>query len=208
MSQETRPTKAQRKEAARLERERIQQEMVRRGRMRKVWIALGVVAVLGIGALLVFVPTAGDEVSQEPDGVQRFEFPTRNHVEGAVPYEQTPPAGGDHAPEWLNCGAYAEPIPSENAVHSMEHGAAWITYRPDLPADQVASMNDLARDDFIIVSPFPDLPAPIVATAWGRQLQLQEVDDDALAQFLRSFRLGPNTPELGAPCSGGIGTPT
>ena len=203
-----RPTKAERKEASRLERERIQRELTSRARMRKIWIALGVLAAAGLITLIALTPTDGDDVAQGPVGVQDLPISGRNHVEGTVTYEHSPPAGGDHAPVWLNCGAYLDPVPNENAVHSLEHGAAWITYRPDLPTEQVEELNALAGDDFVVVSPFPDLPAPIVASSWGHQLQLNDTSDGALAEFLRAYRLGPDTPEPGATCSGGVGTPT
>ena len=68
--------------------------------------------------------------------VQVYSDLTQAHVEGPITYRQVPPVGGDHNPVWANCGAYDEPVPSPNAVHSMEHGAVWITYRPSLAADE------------------------------------------------------------------------
>ena len=74
---------------------------------------------------------------------------------------------------WQNCGFYESPVRNENAVHSMEHGAVWITYQPDLPADQVELPRNLAHDDsYVLVSPYPDLSTPVVVSAWGKQLQL------------------------------------
>lgn len=65
------------------------------------------------------------------------------------------------------------PIASENAAQSMEHGAVRITYPPDLPPEQIDSLRDLPRQQsYILVSPFPDLPSPVVVSAWGRQLHL------------------------------------
>ena len=87
-----------------------------------------------------------------------------------VSYPQRPPVGGDHSPIWQNCGFYDDPIANENGVHSLEHGVVWITYRPDLSQDQVNALRRLARNErHILVSPFPGLPAPVVASAWGRQ---------------------------------------
>src|SRR5690606_15236745 len=120
----------------------------------------------------------------------------------------TPPVGGPHNPLWQNCGIYAEPVPSEQAVHSMEHGAVWLTYRPDLAEADVAQLLELvAGKSHALLSPFPDLPAPVIASAWGVQLKVESASDPRLAQFVEQFHSGPQTPEPGAPCYGGVGTP-
>jgi len=141
-------------------------------------------------------------------GVQTFSNLTQNHVQGTVQYPQTPPVGGDHAPIWQNCGFYSQPIVTEQGVHSMEHGAVWITYSPDLPPDQVTVLRNLAHaQTYVLVSPFPGLPAPVVASAWGTQLVLPSANDAGLAAFVKHYRNGPQTKEPGAPCTGASGTP-
>jgi hypothetical protein len=47
-----------------------------------------------------------------------------------------------------------------------------------------------------------------VASAWGKQLQLQSVNDPELKQFVDFFEQGPQTPEPGAPCSGSTSATT
>ena len=90
----------------------------------------------------------------------------------------------------------------------MEHGAVWITYHPDLPPEQVEVLRDLARfQTYILVSPYPGLPSPVVASAWGVQLKLETATDPQLEQIVRAFRLGNQAPERGGECTGGIGTP-
>ncbi len=138
--------------------------------------------------------------------VQTFEGLTKLHVAGPVQYAQTPPVGGDHAPVWQNCGFYREPIASELGVHSMEHGAVWVTYAPELSVSQVEVLRDLAADQtYVLVSPFPGLPTPVVASAWGVQLRLPSAGDRRLPEFVDRYRQGPQTPEPGAPCTGGVG---
>jgi hypothetical protein len=130
------------------------------------------------------------------------------HTEDEVDYEQNPPAGGEHNPVWQNCGVYEEPIRNETAIHSLEHGAVWITYRPSLPDEQVQQLEDLAQgESYVLVSPMEGLPSPIVASAWGNQLQVQEASDESLEEFKSAFIQGPQTPEPGAACSGGVGEP-
>ena len=145
------------------------------------------------------------EEAAELEGVQRFADLSTEHVEGAVSYDQTPPAGGAHNQRWLACDTYDEPVPSELAVHAMEHGGVWITYRPDLPAADVAELEALRAvdEEYVLVSPYDDLPAPVVATAWGLQLRLDSADDPRLEQFTRAYAGGDQGGEPGAPCREG-----
>jgi hypothetical protein len=135
-------------------------------------------------------------------GLQIFTGLSHEHVEGPVKYAQNPPAGGPHNPVWQNCGFYDKPVPNERAVHSEEHGAVWITYRPDLPAADVKTLRKIARgNDYVLVSPYVGLPASVVASAWGAQVRLTGVDDPRLQQFIAYY--AGNGPERGGPCQNG-----
>lgn len=137
----------------------------------------------------------------EPAGTKSFTDLARNHVDTPVEYPQTPPVGGSHSPIWQNCQYYDTSIPNERGVHSMEHGAVWITYSPDLSAADRKVLSALAATgDHILVSQYDGLPSPVVATAWGKQLQLQSVNDAELQQFVDFFQSGPQTPESGVTC--------
>ena len=136
-------------------------------------------------------------------GVQTFGGLGRNHVEGTVHYAQVPPVGGDHAPIWQSCGFYTMPIQTERGVHSMEHGAVWITYRPGLPAAQIAALQAFVGNPFVLVTPWPGLRAPVVLSAWGLQLAVDDAKDSRVAQFVGAYAHGPQTPEIGVQCLGG-----
>ena len=141
-------------------------------------------------------PTPG-----EPEGTQTYTGLTRNHVDTPVDYPQTPPVGGNHNPVWQNCQYYDTSVPNERAVHSLEHGAVWITYSPDTSqADRDVLKAIADQGDHILVSQYDGLPSPIVATAWGKQLLLQSVSDPRLQQFVDVFQSGPQTPEPGVTC--------
>jgi hypothetical protein len=142
--------------------------------------------------------------------VQTFPVASHNHVQSRVSYAQTPPVGGDHNPVWMNCGIYSEPVVTEAAVHSMEHGAVWLTYRRDLSPSEVDSLRRVARGRrYVLLSPWPDgsLPAPVVASAWGVQLRADTPTDPGIAAFVRMYAGGRQAPEPGAPCTGAVGTP-
>ena len=57
---------------------------------------------------------------------------SKDHETGDDGYQVNPPVVGPHNPTWQNCQGevYDEPIAGEHAARSLEHGAAWITYRP------------------------------------------------------------------------------
>ena len=171
---------------------------------RTLVIVFGLVVIAALGAFLaVLLLSDRHQEASEPAGVQSFENLSRTHTYDPVTYEQTPPVGGDHNPVWQNAGFYEEPVQNEKAVHTMEHGAVWITYDPDLPQDQKEELRQIVESqDCLLASPYPDLPTPVVASAWGKQLRLQSVDEPGLREFIQAYRKGSQTPEPGAPCTG------
>lgn len=152
--------------------------------------------------------TGATDANGQIVGLKQFSNLARDHKDGAIVYEQTPPVGGVHNPAWQNCGIYDQPVANENAVHSLEHGAVWITYRPDLPAVDIEKLRALIRGhNHALLTPYPNLPTPVVASAWGLQVQVQSVSDPRLPLFLSKYENGRQTPEPGAVCNGGIGSP-
>lgn len=134
----------------------------------------------------------------------------RDHVLGEVAYPSAPPAGGDHFVAWQNCGFYDQPIIDEVAVHSLEHGAVWVAYAPDTDEATRGAISARAdRESHLLASPYAGLAAPLVLTAWGRQLSVDEWDDPATESFLDQYlgRRSPTAPEAGVSCSGAIGSP-
>lgn len=174
-----------------------------------VIVAVGVVVLLGGFIALVLIDRGQRTASGPPSGVENIKVgPSGQHTESPVKYAQTPPAGGKHNPVWQNCGFYSKPVPNETSVHSLEHGAVWITYQPNLPKDQVSKIKDMADSkSYVLASPYKGLPSPVVASAWGKQLRLDSTKDPRLQQFIRYYSQGPQTPEPGAACTGGVGNP-
>jgi hypothetical protein len=166
-------------------------------------VGVTVVIIVGIG-LAAYLNRQVDI-----DTVERV-FVSRPTHDGDVEHDEVglPSAGGSHAEAWLNCGIYDEVVPEDNAVHALEHGAIWITYHPDLPEDDVEILRAIANgNDRLILSPYPELAAPIVVTAWKYRLRLSNANDSTLEQFIHNYQDGEEAPEPGASCSSGIGTP-
>ena len=140
------------------------------------------------------------------EGVKTFNYQGGDHRSGALVYAENPPAGGAHNSIWQNCGVYTKPLYNEYAVHSLEHGAVWITYRPDLGAEGVAALKGLVDGrPYTLLSPYEGLPSPVVISAWNAQLAVESPTDGRLKAFLDKYEQGPTAPERGAACSGGYG---
>lgn len=187
-------------------------------KQRRQWlitrVGLGLVGLLVVGGIAfgVYRWNEDQENNVRPEGVRDFAYAGSDHtpnLEETVAYAESPPVGGRHAPSpyWQNCGYYDAPVQNESAVHSMEHGAVWITYRPDLPQDQIDVLREKAEQTYMLISPYAEQDAPVVASSWNHQLELDGAGDERLDQFIRTFRQGPDTPEPGAACSSGVGTP-
>ncbi|HEV7824668.1 MAG TPA: DUF3105 domain-containing protein [Mycobacteriales bacterium] len=182
-------------------------------------ISLGVAVVLAAGGVITYAAIqakdAGkpfpDQPAQQVQGVVNYRdkdpgMLTRNHVNGRVQYKTTPPVGGDHNAIWQNCqgDVYTARVANEHAVHSLEHGAVWITYRPDLPKAQVDELAGKVRgNDYMLMSPYPGLDKPVSLQAWGFQLKLDSASDPRVDKFIRGY-VSKSSVEPGATCGQGV----
>ena len=175
--------------------------------INKTYIIVGAVifAFLAGFIALAVIDSRQQAASSPPGEVETYDVgPGGQHTDADVDYEQTPPVGGEHNEVWQNEGFYDAPVRDENAVHTLEHGAVWITFDPDLPQDQKDKIRGLVEGQTcMLASPHPDLPTPVVASAWGKQLTLESANSPDLERFVRAYRQGPQTPEPGATCAGG-----
>ncbi|MDH6132476.1 hypothetical protein P3T37_001861 [Kitasatospora sp. MAA4] len=197
-------------------RERIAQlraEEERRERRNKIvaFSIAGVVLLGAVGTGVFVVKNAADKKAAQTaaakapiEGVKTYSNLTRNHVTTPVTYPQTPPVGGDHNPVWLNCmgTVYDKPVQNENAVHSLEHGAVWVTYNGKASAADIKTLSDKVKGTpYSLMSPYPTETGTITLTAWGTQLVVDSASDPRVEKFFTKYVQGPQTQEPGASCS-------
>lgn len=189
----------------------------RRRQQRRVAVTTAALALATAAPVTLLWPNndgARDTVRPDPvaaiPGLNTYDIGSlsRNHLDGPVAYAQTPPVGGDHAGQAQQCGIYSAPIRNEAAVHSLEHGAVWITYRTDLNTEAVRQLEQLAggAQPWALLSPLPEQDELIVITAWGRQLAVSDAADPRLTTFVRVYADAPDAPEPDATCTGTTGT--
>lgn len=150
-------------------------------------------------------PEAANTPPPDIEGLVAVPVLSANHTEDPVAYDLTPPAGGDHFPAWLNCGTYDVQPPDEVVVHALEHGAVWIAYQPSMADEDVATLVDaFGSRDKVMITPHADAPMAVALRAWGFALDLDDVTDPRIAEFVVAFEGADSAPEPGAPCRGAL----
>jgi hypothetical protein len=178
-------------------------------------VSLVALLIIGFGVFSVIRGSRGwEEKAADIQGVVNYraqknaQIDAREHKPGQLTYVTSPPVGGSHNDRWQNCmgDVYTEPIANEHAVHSLEHGAVWVTYKQGLPADQVEVLRKkIEGKDFTLMSPYPGLDKNVSVQVWGYQLKVDDVNDGRIDQFIKDTRL-VSTLEANAGCSSGITT--
>ncbi|TKJ29298.1 DUF3105 domain-containing protein [Blastococcus sp. CCUG 61487] len=162
------------------------------------------VGAIGLAVWQVNEAEAGKVSSvDEIAGIETWEGLSQEHVTTPVDYEQSPPVGGPHDPEWADCTGtvYDVEIRPENAVHSLEHGAVWITYDPEVVSDaDIETLERLADEPGRMLSPYAGQDSPISIQSWGHQLKVDSAVDERLEQFADLLTFAANL-EPGATCS-------
>ncbi|HEY8373894.1 MAG TPA: DUF3105 domain-containing protein [Pseudonocardiaceae bacterium] len=159
-------------------------------------------------ALAKWTPSDSNrDPSTQIPGIVIQEYQGQRHVtpDQRVAYDQSPPFGGPHDSYWAACNGmvYEQAIRTENVIHSLEHGAVWITYNPDQVSGEALEKlrKRVENQPYMLMSPYPGLDKPISLQSWGHQLKVESADDERIDQFIRALRSNPYTyPETGASC--------
>ncbi|WSQ11819.1 DUF3105 domain-containing protein [Streptomyces sp. NBC_01231] len=214
-------SKTSKKAASSARKERIEEmrraERARERRNRILTIGLSTVIVAGLVGWGAYALNSANEkeeqqaaAAKEPvRGEKTWEAKKlgRNHVASTVSYPMKPPVGGDHHQAWMTCEGtvYTKAVAHENAVHSLEHGAVWITYNDKASDADVKKLADkVGSTPYTLMSPEKDQAGAVMLSAWGRQLTVSSASDPRVQKFLGKYVQGAQTPEPGAPCSGGL----
>ena len=179
-------------------------------------VVLIAVGIIGYGAYATMNrPGSWEERAAEIKGVVNYRekdpelVKGSNHKAGPLTYTITPPVAGPHNPNWQNCmgNVYDAPIANEHAVHSLEHGAVWVTYKQGLAADQVAKLTEKVQGkEKMLMSPVAGLDKNVSLQAWGYQLKVDSADDARIDEFIKTLRVNASIEGPTALCDGGVTT--
>ncbi len=160
-------------------------------------VFMGLIAVLVIGAFGFIAITQKSKPKEAIIGDSHSSL-GGNHIqvgEKHPAYNSDPPSSGWHysnsfAPaQW---GAYTQELPDEVFLHNEEHGGVVVTYKPDLPADQIKKLQNLFTPPYsdssfkpskAIVTPRSKDTHPIELASWTYTLNLDSYDQATLEKF-------------------------
>jgi len=165
-------------------------------------IAIGVVTLLIIGAVafVLLAPKKSPEINLLGEQIADQ---GRDHIApGSAhdPYNSNPPTSGPHWEKQATCKVYDEPVADEAAIHSLEHGAVWITYKDKDDKELSDSLKSVVEKDptKVLLSPRPENDSKIALASWTRLMKLDAFDESQITTFIKSNR--NNAPEGLAQC--------
>lgn len=104
-------------------------------------------------------------------------------------YNSNPPTSGWHWGDGVaGPGIKDKPVPDELVLHSMEHGAAVLWYKDDLPKADVERLKKIFNDASgkKIMLPRKELDVPVALTSWNYLLKLKTIDEAKIIEFIKT----------------------
>jgi hypothetical protein len=175
------------------EKEKMLKEQDRNKMIKKyfVWLVVALLIVVCFWFIYDYFHKSAQQAARVPG--EYFQAQSRDHIDiGAKhdAYNSNPPTGGWHYPTPAQTGIYDTPFPDEQLIHNLEHGHIWIAYKPNLPADQIEKLADIAKSygSKIIMTPREANDSPIAIVAWEHLFKLDSVDEPQIKVFIDAYR--------------------
>ena len=177
-------------------------------RRSRIFVPILAVGLIIFSIMNVYIGLQKEPLPSEFEGAVFYDDLTNEAVAGPIQYDIEPPPGGPNAGVVQDCGLYRVPVNNENAVASLANGAVWIAYDPNLPTADVDLLRAFAEDQlFVLLAPYPGLESPVVLTAWGVQVHIEDTLDPRIPGFIREYMNGEQAPIANGTCSGGVTVP-
>jgi hypothetical protein len=173
----------------------------RSGLMKKVrnWGIAIIVLVVGIVGFTQLTKKSPEQIEFEQevkavslDGkVEEFPIEGREHVPigTSVDYQTNPPTSGNHLAQPKEWGIFTNEIDDMQAVHSMEHGGIWISYK-DINEEEIAVLEDIGKQNSqsTLVSPRSGNDNKIVVASWGKVMRLEIADKALIQKYIDTYK--------------------
>jgi hypothetical protein len=198
-SHESRALKAQRKSvgASLLDQQKGQ---ARKKQWLRILLVLSIL--LGVGGTITALALTKPRTVVLPG--KEYPILGRAHIAEGSPrpqYNSNPPSSGDHYATPANWGIYVSPLKDEQAVHNLEHGGIWITYKNQNDKQLVAELTGLAKryQSKIVLSPRLDNTSLVSLVSWGWVQNLDGFDEEKILNFISAHKdKGPEyVPDMG-----------
>lgn len=187
-------TKQELRRLARQERKAQEARRLQRTRRRQLsLVAVAGVLALGAAVWLVrgVVRFGSGATPQLP--IVDYSIQGRDHIALGQPhpsYNSNPPTSGWHYPQPADWGFYNEELPDELAVHNLEHGGIWLSYRSAEDTELINQLAALIRRyrSKVIVTYRSRNDTRLAVAAWGHLMKLDSYDDAAIVTFINRFK--------------------
>lgn len=123
--------------------------------------------------------------------VEEFPIEGRDHVSAgtSVEYKTNPPTSGAHVEQAENWGVYSKEIDDKTAVHGLEHGGIWISYKNiDDEARKILEEIGRSNSQSVIVSLRPSNDNIIAVVSWGRMMKLETADKALTQKYIDTYK--------------------
>lgn len=187
MTKEAYELKKQEKQLARQE----QAKTLRKAKHSKalLWIGIFGVSAAILGTLIFFVVR-----SQAPSNLAGEFHASQGSNHLAAPYTNppytwatNPPTSGWHDPVPLSGGFYENPQVLPRILHSLEHGAVAVYYKPSVTSEdkeKLRAFYEKNKNKKLIISPLVDMATNFASTSWEYLDAFDMYDEARIQQFL------------------------
>lgn len=156
-------------------------------------VFIGIIAILLVGSVgFVAIKKKGQPPEPPRPGIEQPDKGNKHISPTGLPNSGgEPPTSGDMT-DPVPANAYDQEIPDTSTIHNMEHGYVYISYRPDLPPEQISKLKSLfskpfSKQDFqpskAVVAPRAANDSPIIITSWKRIMKFDTFDEAKMVQY-------------------------